>query len=505
MALPGFALTSAFAMMCLAVPVSAQTNRGKALVIGLSAYQHLPPLTDSTSQVSDGFSRLGFTTTLVRNVQIAGLRTAIQTFASKLQEGEIAVVYCAGYALQSNGDNYLAPIGFDVQNPAPVTQQGYSLSLLTENLEARRPGLMIILLDTAWSATELQRKASGVGLSGDFERRNQLFLLLSNAPDRDGIPGSPASPSAFSNAVVEMLKKPGLTLSGVYEGLKSKVMAATNIRLVPTMVDFVTRTEPFILVPAPELPVTITDTKVPIVTPPVVVAPGTAKENPRDLSAYVWIPPGEFKMGCVPNDKDCSSDETPQRKITIEAGFWMTQTEVTVFAYDRFSRATSRKMPTAPLWNKKWKLTDRPITEVSWTDAEAFCAWIGGRLPTEAEWEYAARAGADDKIFVSGDSLTHDDANYLGSGGKDRWVDPGPVRSFDANAWKLYDLSGNVREWTLDWYSAASGQRLERVIRGGSYNDGEKQLRLSMRAHRKPELWDNQTGFRCAVPAIPAK
>jgi formylglycine-generating enzyme required for sulfatase activity len=113
-------------------------------------------------------------------------------------------------------------------------------------------------------------------------------------------------------------------------------------------------------------------------------APGTVKTNPKDGLKYVWIPPGTFTMGCSSGDTECANDEKPPHKVTITKGFWMGQTEVTVGAYKRFVRLTGRKMPPDP--NANWADDRLPVVSTDWNEAKVYCAWAGGRLPTEAEW-----------------------------------------------------------------------------------------------------------------------
>ena len=235
---------------------------------------------------------------------------------------------------------------------------------------------------------------------------------------------------------------------------------------------------------------------------------GAVMRNAKDALEYVYIPPGTFKMGCVPGDSGCDDDEKPRHEVTITRGFWLGKTEVTWGAYRRFFQVADA------MGNKGSGAGDRhPVVNVSWNDAVAFCSWSGGRLPTEAEWEYAARGGVEGKKYPWGNSLDHEQANYSGTGGRDRWDRTSPVGSFAPNGYGLYDMAGNVWEWVWDWYDAnyystasgsdprgpSSGTR--RVLRGGSWHRGPGFLRVSFRNWLDPGGGDVGSGFRCSRDA----
>ena len=115
---------------------------------------------------------------------------------------------------------------------------------------------------------------------------------------------------------------------------------------------------------------------------------------------YAWIPPGEFWMGCAPSDSDCNPDERPRHRVRLTKGFWLSRAETTVGAYGRYADSTGRSRPRAPSFTQS---RSDPVVNVSWEDAAGYCGWAGGRLPTEAEWEYAARGGVEAAIYPWGD------------------------------------------------------------------------------------------------------
>jgi formylglycine-generating enzyme required for sulfatase activity len=223
--------------------------------------------------------------------------------------------------------------------------------------------------------------------------------------------------------------------------------------------------------------------------------------NPKDGLKYVWIPPGTFMMGCSPGDTQCSDGEKPPHQVTITKGFWLGQTEVTVGAYRRFAGSTGVQMPTAPDFNTGWNNQDMPIVNVIWDDATAFCGWAGGRLPTEAEWEYAARAGSTEVRYGPIDEVAWHSKN---SGQKTH-----DVAQKRPNGFALYDMLGNVWEWVNDWYEEkyyqnspsqdpkgpASGQL--GVLRGGSWADYTWFVRVSYRYWLIPSIRNVNYGFRC--------
>jgi formylglycine-generating enzyme required for sulfatase activity len=229
---------------------------------------------------------------------------------------------------------------------------------------------------------------------------------------------------------------------------------------------------------------------------------GAVLQNPKDGLKYVWITPGKFMRGCSAGDTECFENEKPARSVTLSKGFWIGQTEVTVSAYQRYAAAAKRKMPDPPTFNRAWASEVQPIVNVTWNDARDYCAWAGGRLPTEAEWEYAARGGSVVARYGNPDDV----AWYKNGSGKQAHE----VGEKRANAFGLFDVLGNVWEWMSDWFDEnyyanssrndpsgpASGQT--RVVRGGSWAESSRLVRVSSRAGGKPDGTFDNIGFRCA-------
>ena len=217
-----------------------------------------------------------------------------------------------------------------------------------------------------------------------------------------------------------------------------------------------------------------------------------ARVNPKDVQFYVYIPPGEFTMGCSPGDADCDGDEKQTHPVRITQGFWLGQTEVTQAAY----RKVTGQDPSY------FKGDQRPVENVTWDQAASYCRSVGMRLPTEAEWEYAARAGNPAARYGALDDV----AWYAKNSGSETK----PVGGKLPNAWGLYDMLGNVWEWTADRYDEnyyqnspatdppgpASGDR--RVLRGGSWVNDPALVRVSYRDGFVPAYRSNFIGYRCA-------
>ncbi len=217
---------------------------------------------------------------------------------------------------------------------------------------------------------------------------------------------------------------------------------------------------------------------------------GASTKNPIDGLAYVWIPPGRFTMGCSKGDDQCGEDERPTHDVEITIGYWIGQTEVTQEAYRRVTGEDP----------SEFKGAARPVENVSWNEANAYCRKVALRLPTEAEWEYAGRSGSPGvPKFDELDAIA-----WWGANSSNTTHDVGGKRS---NGWNLHDILGNVWEWVANWYEAADYQVGEgkdpkgprigkgRVMRGGSWYG---RVRVSQRMGNNPRARSNNMGFRCA-------
>jgi formylglycine-generating enzyme len=308
------------------------------------------------------------------------------------------------------------------------------------------------------------------------------------------------------------------------------------------------------------------------------LAPAAESPKERAPEGMVWVPAGTFWMGSV----NGPADERPQHKVTLD-GFWMDKTEVTNGQFAKFVKATGyvtvaeqkpdpKKYPDAPkdklvpfsacfkccpadlsgppVW---WQFTPGanwqhpegprssiegkdfyPAVHICWDDAVAYAKWAGKRLPTEAEWEYAARGGLDRKEYVWGDAKQGEKGKWYANtfqgrfpekdAGEDGYAGLAPAAKYPANGYGLFDMAGNAWEWCQDWYQPNyyrdspeknpkgpetgleenPGEGPTKVRRGGSFLCADEYCRRYLPASRDKNPTDsaaNHTGFRCVKDA----
>jgi formylglycine-generating enzyme required for sulfatase activity len=224
----------------------------------------------------------------------------------------------------------------------------------------------------------------------------------------------------------------------------------------------------------------------------------------EEAAETVLIPGGELLMGA-----DVEDDHRPVHAVQVSS-FVLDRHEVTNAQYARFCAETERDLP--QFWgldrfSSGEVFPHHPVVGVTWHDAQAYCEWRGMRLPTEAEWEYAARGGLPGRKFPWGDEITPEKARYNPSDG------PLPVKTFEANGYGLYDMAGNVGEWVADWYDpgyyADSPEHDPRgpekgkykAVRGGGWHAGPYCNRVYRRLGLLAYWKDINVGFRCAADA----
>ncbi len=254
---------------------------------------------------------------------------------------------------------------------------------------------------------------------------------------------------------------------------------------------------------------------------------GPKKTRHIDIE-LVKIPGGKMEMGDRWGKGD--GDEKPVHQVKLKS-FYLSKTEITVGQFRAFVEATGYKTDADTAgWGLAWtgdkggivkgaswlrpgfpQADDHPVVMISWNDARAFCDYTGTRLPTEAEWEFAAREGGKQYQYPGGDSLTAGQANYKTAGNEDGFPFTSPVGRFAANGFGLCDMAGNVAEWCSDWYDATAYEEMDRsnprgpstglyrVMRGGSFMDNRDFCRAVERSAGLPDDRVFSVGFRVAM------
>lgn len=259
--------------------------------------------------------------------------------------------------------------------------------------------------------------------------------------------------------------------------------------------------------------------------------------NPKDGAEMVWVPAGDFIMGSGGKEQEAEfrkcraalgdyadrklfADEKPVHPVKHTEGFWMYRHEVTNGMFRKFKASHNGKQREGVDLNGD----TQPAVNLSWEDAADYCAWASVSLPSEAQWEYACRAGAESKYWWGDDEAEAGQyANVADNKAKTKWtewyvfdtddgfVGPAPVCSLKPNSWGLFDMIGNAAEWCDDWYKADyyanspeedptgpddGGEEGFRVVRGGSWYTPVYDCRCSARGPRDPSRGYEWLGFR---------
>ncbi len=339
-----------------------------------------------------------------------------------------------------------------------------------------------------------------------------VYLLIANAsgwwPFASITSEAPTTVTKTTTAPLAVLQ-PTLTVAAPTEAFQMATAAVhTADALLQTRAVTPATVTPTIA-PSTALPVTKTPRPD---QPPINAILGYTWTRPADTMRMVFIPTGEFLMGSKQGESGAYDDEYPQHMVYLDA-YWIDQIEVTNAQYSLCvmagdcQRPSSTKSATRNSYYGNAKFANYPVIYVSWDDAQAYCAWAGGRLPSEAEWEKAAR-GTEGRIYPWGNQTPNCNlANYIRCASD---ISPAGSLPGGASPYGLFDMAGNVYEWVADWYSETyyasspasnpigppSGQT--RVMRGGAWNYASRVVRVANRGGGVPVNRLSGVGFRCS-------
>ena len=455
---------------------------------------------------------LGFQVELLRNANLNQMQTAVLNFARKLSSSRNAYgfFYYAGHGAQDrNKQNYLIPADADTPSVNLFAQRTLPVQFVLDELRDAGNELNMIVLDACRNLPKALDRSDSRGLSVIGAVPPGTIVMYATAADSTADDGTGRN-GLFTSHLLRNLKTPGLNVSEMFRRTGSDVARATNGEQYPEtrymyFENAYLGARPAITTPAP--------TPAPVATTPAAPPQRPAPDN------MVRINGGTFMMGSPEDEPGRDSNEGPQHQVTISS-FYMGKYEVTQKEYQEV-------MGTNPSY---FQYENRPVEKVEWFDAVEYCnkrsqregltpAYMisssgnsitcdwdanGYRLPTEAEWEYACRAGST-TAYNTGARISNN-TGWFEDNTTGRWGTQ-EVGQKPANAWGLYDMHGNVIEWCWDWYGAyPSGAQTDpvgafsgsnRVRRGGSWGSSAQDLRSAHRSFAGGLTLENRyIGFR---------
>jgi len=529
-----------------AINASNYTGKKIALVIGNWLYRFKPlnnPQNDAR-EMAGLLEKLGFEVIHKENLGFEEMEDVVIKFKIALMnKGQVGLFYFAGHGLEVTGKNYLIPTDMRMPETQLIKTKSIPAQWVVNVMEHAGSQVNIVILDACRTfprPDKLRATNEDYGLAAMNAPRGTLIGFATghgqSTPD-----GKKGTNGLYTGHLLKFMGQPGLTIEEVFKKTRQQIALETRNKQVPPVYDSLIGD--FCLVSCPLKPGNLQAQleqerrekealqrqlealKNQPGPEPVVPEPSnefTPGKVFRDRLAdgsfgpeMVWIAAGSFRMGDIQGGG--YDDEKPVHRVSV-GRFAMGKYEITFADYDKFAQKTGRDKPSDSGWGRG----NRPVINVSWHDAVAYTEWLSTqtgqtyRLPTEAEWEYAARAGTSTKYWW-GNTASHKYANYgkdecCGglAKGKDRWEYTSPVGSFDPNSFGLHDTVGNVWEWTCSEYenkykgkekqclSKKHANNAYLSFRGGSWFGGASWMRSAFRYFWSATDRDGDLGFRVA-------
>ncbi|MCP5198144.1 MAG: SUMF1/EgtB/PvdO family nonheme iron enzyme [Gammaproteobacteria bacterium] len=552
-------------------PMLALAEPRTALVVGNAHYENNPlrnPVNDARD-LAEALRAVGFEVLQKENLDQRELEQIISDFARRLKErGGVGLFYYSGHGIQVAGQNYLIPINAPIYSEADVKFKAVNIGQVLSNMEQASNGLNIVVLD-ACRDNPYRGWYRGEGHKGlvRMDAPTGSIIAYATAPGTVAADGTGRN-SPYTAQLLRTMRTPGIGIEQLLKRVRIQVAKATDNRQVPwesssLMGDFF-----FVPSSGDAPPPAVAQASVPSPFRP--SAPNEAPAaGSRPAAGQVFqdtlsdgtrgpkmvvIGAGEFQMGSPESEAGREPGEAKERRHRVKIGpaFALGQFEVTVGEFKRFVEATGYWTDAERdakngcwAWSAKdgkedWRAglswrdagypqkEDHPVVCVSWTDAQRYVTWLSERtgqvyrLPSEAEWEYAARAGTtsarywgDDPEqacqYANGADQTEGPDGFTWNekhGCKDGYWFSAPVGSFRPNDWKLYDVLGNVWEWTCSAYAkdydgseakcANKDTTGPLALRGGSWLNFPAWVRSANRFWGDPAGRVSLLGFRLA-------
>ena len=471
----------------------------RALLMGNKDYQVSPlnnPIND-VNALKIKLKKLGFTVTLKKNLNRKQMRTAIRSFKNTLSKGDLAVVYYSGHGAQVNGDNYLIPINNDIRDEFEISDGGVSLNFLIKNL-VNAGSTNIIILDACRDNPFKRRfKSSSRGLARIKQKVGGTLVAFAASAGGVSQDGNQSN-GTYTKYLLRHIGTSGITLNQMFTRVRKDVVTATGNDQFPIEENGLLETiylagnQSRQANSSNNQQQAISDTTIP---------PQRKPYEPE----MALIRGGTFMMGSPSSEKDRYTNEK-QHQVRVK-DFWIGKTEVTFAQWDACAAGGGCKSNKRPS-DEGWGRGNRPVINVSWHDANEYTRWLSQktgkkyRLPTEAEWEYAAR-GKSTSTFSFGSSYKQlcQYGNHADQSVDFEWKNKqcndgvgnktAQVGQYKANRYGLKDMHGNVYEWVCSGYDenyngseskcAKRNDSRSRVLRGGSWYNEPRSLRSANR------------------------
>ena len=536
-----------------------------ALVIGNGNYgagfSKLPNPPNDARLVSKALKSAGFDVMTVLDANQKQMKQAFSDFGGKLSAAgadAVGLFYYAGHGVQVDGANFLIPTGASIATAADVDMEAVNADWVLQQMEFAGNRMNIIILDACRNNPLPAGKRSADKGLARMDAPKGSFLAYSTAPGATAVDGK-GSNSPYSAALAKAIENDRVPLEQLFRQVRVDVMAATGEDQVPWDASSLTG-EFFFKKPDGSAPAQQTAAATPAPapaaqpaaqsgtsrTPEPAIAPGKVFRDCPDCPELVAIPAGSFSMGVQPSDDTDRQEEKPAHQVKLAKPFALMTREVTRDDYAAFVKATEHDVSGGCQVNDggdgKWRdqgtfldpgieqKGNHPVVCVGDNDAADYAAWLSEktgkqyRLPTEAEWEFAARGGKK-TAWPWGNNVSAEGCKSVNamdaSGHKqypindalpcdDHFATTAPVGSFPANAFGLYDMVGNVWELVSDcWHDNYNGAPTDgsswvddscakHPIRGGAWIENPWDTRYGSRWSTDSGSHDTSTGFRLA-------
>jgi formylglycine-generating enzyme required for sulfatase activity len=509
--------------MLAAAPV-AQAEKRVALVVGNSAYQQVPRLTNPANDAADvaaALKKLGFQVIEGFDLDKAAFDRKVRDFAGALKGADAGVLFYAGHGMQVAGENYLVPIDAKAEDATALEFEMLRVAMIHRIME-QQTNTNILFLDACRDNPLARNLARGMGTRSTdvgsglarIESGVGTLISFSTQPGNVALDGAGRN-SPFAGALVKQLTSSTDDLGSMLITVRNDVMKETQRKQVPWENSALTGRFYFGKPgPAaePAKQVSLTSSPKPLAADQErALKPGDTFKECDQCPEMVVLPAGEFTMGSPAGEEGRFDNEGPQRKVTIGAPFAVGKFEVTFAEWDACVAAAGCKHKPG---DRGWGRGKRPAINVSWEDIKDYFSWLARRtgktyrLLTEAEWEYAARAGTTTP-FSTGATITVEQANFF-SGIDTYRKETIEVGALPPNAFDLHDMHGNVWEWVQDCFresyagagsdgaAVADAAGCARVLRGGAWSNEARALRSASRHREVSHMRDADFGFRVA-------